>query len=100
MNFWQNVVSHPITVSTDDGPRDSRTAASRVADGVRDAELLGQSRGELASGGQAFWLQVRLRTGRGTQEDVAGMPSPLIWADSWKPLLFGAALSMYYCLAR
>ena len=84
MNFWQNVVSHPITVSTDDGPRDSRTAASRVGDGARDAELLGQSRGELAAGGQAVRLQIWLRTGRGAQEDDAGIQhtgplKALIW---------------------
>ena len=65
-------MSHPVAVSPDDGPRNSRPAAPRVGDGARDAELPGQGRGEFAAGGQAVRIQVRLRTGRGAQEDHAG----------------------------
>ena len=64
-----------LIVSPYHGPRHSRTAAARVGDGARDAELPGQGRGELTAGGQAVRFEVRLRAGGGTQEDHAGSDS-------------------------
>ena len=70
--------SPTLIVSPDHGPRHSRTAAARVGDGARDAELPGQGRGELTAGGQAVRIEVRLRAGGSTQEDHAGSDGKLI----------------------